>query len=59
MYKASARYYDAIYSFKNYEEEARKLDAIIQSSKPVPKRCSTHDPEGLMGRGLYIGTRSS
>lgn len=37
MYSSSARYYDAIYSWKNYEEESMKLDAIIQSKNADTK----------------------
>ncbi len=33
MYTRSAIYYDAIYSFKNYKEEAEKLDKLIQQHK--------------------------
>ena len=33
MYDRSAELYDAIYSFKNYEEEATKLNQIIQKRK--------------------------
>ncbi len=33
MYTRSAIYYDAIYSFKNYKEEAEKLDKLIQQCK--------------------------
>ncbi len=36
MYTRSAIYYDAIYSFKNYREEAEKLDKLIQQYKRSP-----------------------
>ncbi len=36
MYTRSAVYYDAIYSFKNYKEEAEKLDKLIQQYKRSP-----------------------
>ena len=33
MYRKSAAYYDAIYSFKNYQKEAEKVHQIIQQHK--------------------------
>ena len=33
MYEDSAAYYDAIYSFKNYERESERLDEIIRQYK--------------------------
>jgi SAM-dependent methyltransferase len=34
MFTKSARFYDAIYSFKDYAVEAEKVDALIQERKP-------------------------
>jgi SAM-dependent methyltransferase len=34
MFTKSARFYDAIYSFKDYAAEAEKVDALIQERKP-------------------------
>jgi SAM-dependent methyltransferase len=34
MFTKSARFYDAIYSFKDYAAEAAKIDAIIRTRKP-------------------------
>jgi SAM-dependent methyltransferase len=34
MFTRSARFYDAIYSFKDYPAEAAKVDAIIKERKP-------------------------
>jgi SAM-dependent methyltransferase len=34
MFKKSARFYDAIYSFKDYAGEAAKVDALIQERRP-------------------------
>lgn len=34
MFKPSARYYDLIYSWKNYEEEVVKLHSLIQAKNP-------------------------
>ncbi len=33
LYKRSALYYDAIYSFKNYQKEAEKVHSLIQQNK--------------------------
>ena len=33
MYSKSAPYYDAIYSFKNYEKESEKIDQIVRQFK--------------------------
>lgn len=33
MYKRSAVYYDAIYSFKNYQKEAEKVHSLVQQHK--------------------------
>jgi SAM-dependent methyltransferase len=34
MFTKSARFYDAVYSFKDYAAEAQKVDALIQERKP-------------------------
>jgi SAM-dependent methyltransferase len=34
MFTKSARFYDAIYAFKDYAAEAAKIDALIQERKP-------------------------
>ena len=34
MFTKSARFYDAIYAFKDYAAEAAKIDALIQGRKP-------------------------
>ncbi len=36
MYKKSAPYYDAIYHFKNYQQEAEKIHAFIRQHKKSP-----------------------
>lgn len=36
MYKKSATYYDAIYSFKNYQKETEKIHTMIQQYKHSP-----------------------
>jgi ubiquinone/menaquinone biosynthesis C-methylase UbiE len=36
MFEKTAEFYDAIYSFKDYEEEARRLNDIIQTHKRAP-----------------------
>lgn len=36
MYNKSAAYYDAVYSFKNYERESERLDEIIRRYKKSP-----------------------
>ena len=36
MYERSAEFYDAIYSFKNYEKETAKLHELIQQHKRSP-----------------------
>ena len=38
MYQKSALYYDAIYSFKNYQKEADKIHQLIQQHKRSPGR---------------------
>ncbi len=37
MYSKTAQYYDLVYSFKNYEEEAGKIKALIQKEHPAAK----------------------
>lgn len=37
MYTKSARFYDALYSFKNYEKESAQLHEIIQERSPGAK----------------------
>ena len=37
MFHKSHAYYDAIYSFKNYAEEARKISDLIRSTHPKPR----------------------
>lgn len=36
MFNPSAAFYDAIYSFKNYEEEAARIHALVQEHKRSP-----------------------
>lgn len=38
MYQKSSLYYDAIYSFKNYQKEADKIHQLIQQHKRSPGR---------------------
>lgn len=38
LYQKSALYYDAIYSFKNYEKESDKIHQLIQQHKRSPGR---------------------
>ncbi len=37
MFSKTAQYYDLVYSFKNYEEEAGKIKALIQKEYPAAK----------------------
>ena len=50
MYGKSARFYDALYSFKNYAEAAGKLHALIQRTTPCA--CSVLDVG--CGTGLHL-----
>ncbi|MGH7552651.1 MAG: class I SAM-dependent DNA methyltransferase, partial [Longimicrobiales bacterium] len=38
MFTKSARYYDALYSFKDYEEAARRIHETIQAVRPGARR---------------------
>jgi hypothetical protein len=37
MFTKSARFYDAIYSWKDYEDEARKVVALISARNPAAR----------------------
>ena len=69
MFTMTARYYDPLYSFKDYGSEAARLSAIIRRARPGARRlldvaCGTgRHIECLRGRfdveGVYNpGTRS-
>ena len=38
VYSASARYYDRIYSFKDYRQEVEKLNSLVAAHMPRPAR---------------------
>jgi ubiquinone/menaquinone biosynthesis C-methylase UbiE len=38
MYKKTAKYYDALYSFLNYDEASKKLHSLIQKNSPKARR---------------------
>ena len=38
MFSRSARFYDAVYSFKDYAAEAEKVDAVIRERKPGARK---------------------
>jgi len=51
LYDRSAEFYDAIYSFKNYEKEAAKLHELIQKHK---RSRGNNQLEVACGTGSHI-----
>jgi hypothetical protein len=57
MFTKTAAFYDAIYQWKNYALENLHR-AIAKMTRHLQIGGVLHDPEGLMGRGFYLGLRS-
>src|SRR3989304_5524281 len=51
LYKRSAVYYDAIYSFKNYQKEAEKVHSLVQQHKRSSGRTL---PAVACGTGVHL-----
>jgi len=54
LYQKSAFYYDAIYSFKNYEKEADKIHQLIQQHKPSSGRTLLDVACGTGGHLVFL-----
>ena len=60
MFDKTADLYDLFYDFKDYAAEADAVRAIVSARHPRARTLLDvakveHDPEGLTGRGLWIG----
>jgi SAM-dependent methyltransferase len=51
MFEKSARFYDALYSWKDYEAEAAKIHALVQERRPGAKRLL----DVACGKGIHLG----
>ena len=56
MFTNSARFYDAVYSFKDYEAESQRLQALIEERSPgaatlLDVACGTGKHLGSCGHG--------
>ena len=50
MFTRSARFYDAIYSFKDYGKEATRIDALIRERRPKARKLL----DVACGTGLHL-----
>ena len=54
MFSQSARFYDAIYSWKNYPEEARRLETLIAAHQRAPGRTLLDVACGTGGHAPFL-----
>lgn len=64
MFSQTARYYDRIYAFKNYEDEVARIRGRLRAEHPAAKSvldvaCGTGEHARLLARGLCTNTGSA